>query len=97
MNTNQELLSTQEGTTTTPSTKLLEQKKVDGTPFIMIKTNDQCFLTYGEYRISDYKNNEEELLEELKEKPWQILGAFTIAMIEMYNKYEERQKEINKQ
>ena len=44
------------------SGKLIERHPLEGTPFTLVNQEEKYFLALGNYRITEYKDNEDELL-----------------------------------
>jgi len=61
---------------------------VDGTPFTIINGELGAFIAIGNQRITDVDENkgEEELLEEIKNKDWDLITKTIGVIIELYTK-----------
>ena len=50
--------------------QLLEQHKVDDTPFTLVKYNDKWFLTMGKYRLTEPTPTREETESQVHDVTW---------------------------
>lgn len=75
------------------STSLTERKKIEGTPFTMIKTpmddvegiyNDEYFIVMGDHRITEPTNTEKEQLDKLVKDYWLIVLNVIAIVVEKY-------------
>lgn len=58
--------------------QLAQRKKIEGTPFYMIKQTtdndkDRYFLVMGDYRLTEPTDTEEETVQKLKSEHWNIV------------------------
>lgn len=83
-----DILHTQLNAEETPKQNypLIEQEKIEGTPFTLIKQNDKYFIVMGNTRITDPTLNKETTLIKLETEKWLIILHLVIAVM-------ERQKE----
>lgn len=55
------------------SSKLVEYKKIEGSPFTMAKTEDGITLMMGKWQLIDYVETEAEILEYLEFNKWELI------------------------
>jgi len=58
-----ELLAIQSGSNTlnkSASSEIIERHEIQGTPFIVIGTNNKWFISWGKYKMSDDRKTKEE-------------------------------------
>lgn len=63
------------------SSKLVEQFKVNGTPFTVVKINDYWFLTLGKYRLTNQLTTRAEAEAEAKDASWERIMQIIQIMI----------------
>lgn len=84
----QDLLNTQENTDETPSKKSLlnEREKIEGTPFWWVKStvdnNEQHFITFGEYRVSQVHTTKDAAISELENNKWYVIMHMAAVIVE---------------
>lgn len=71
------------------SSELIERHPVPGSPFHIIKQNEEWFLTMGNYRLSNEMFSMGEVEDYIKEQQWNII----LSMMEI----QERTYDIRKQ
>lgn len=81
----EELLNTQRNAESNhnKNSTLVERNKIEGTPFYLLKNNNEYFITYGKYRITEPTTTEEETLKKLESEKWLITMHMIIIIIEM--------------
>lgn len=62
------------------SEKLIDRTPLEGTPFTLITTEEGYFLTFGKYKVSELVNNQEQLIDMVLEKEWNLLLNVFIAI-----------------
>lgn len=69
-------------------TYLRKLHKIENTPFTIVEEEAGCYLTMGDYRISERKHETVEKCqyEELVENMWNTVGAYIFATIDFNNK-----------
>lgn len=70
--------STTHGENTSQNNELTKRRKLDGTPFYIIKqindnNKEQYFLVMGDYRLTEPTETEKETLEKLITEQWLII------------------------
>lgn len=82
------------------NTELVRRTKVEGTPFIIITTPDGgSVVTLGKYRVSEPKETEEEAIQYVQRKEWDLILSVAMLIAEeeitKYNKLAETIKNGN--
>lgn len=80
-----ELLNTQSNVENNPNknSTLIEQEKIEGTPFMAIKQNNQWFLTLGNYRLTEGTDTLEETEDKLKTEMWELIMKVSITVVDI--------------
>lgn len=95
-----ELLTTQENAENNPkqNSTLAEREQIQGTPFTLIKTQEQqWFMVMGDYRVTETTKTKEEQIKKLESEKWLLIMHICIVAIEKINKtiiqpHEEKQE-----
>lgn len=67
-------------------TQLVEQIKIEGEPFTILKWDDKYYLTLGKYRLTEALETEEQAREEVHNVSWfRILQVLHIVVKEELN------------
>lgn len=78
----QDLLNTQSNTEKThKGESLIERRKVEGTPFHIIKHEEGFFIAMGKFRLTKETETEEETLSKLETEKWDIIGRMIIGTL----------------
>lgn len=68
------------------SKQLVEQTKIEGTPFTAIRIDEKYFLTLGKYRLTNQLTSLEECKLEAQDASWDRIMQVIQIMIEENNK-----------
>lgn len=73
----------------------IRREKIEGTPFFImwVKERGGYYIQMGDYRLTEIKDNWEELLEMIETKNWQLQYAVTCAVHEHAKKMEKEAEE----
>ena len=75
--------------------ELTKIEVVEGTPFTVVKVDDQYFLALGKYRLSELLDSEEEAKEEINDLSWnRLLSVMYAVANEVYRDHEEQRGRI---
>lgn len=69
-----------------------EVKELENTPFSIIKKDNKFFGVMGSNRLTDFKENEEDIINELSNLNWDLVIKVVAILVEYYinlNKKEE--------
>lgn len=93
MNKNEEILNGQVNHTLTEGNgeQLIYRENVEGTPFNIVGMEGKYFVALGQYRLSEWKDNPEELRDIIYEQEWDFLLNVMTALVHMVRKDEELQ------
>lgn len=71
--------------------ELIIRNRIDGTPFGTVWTEQtKWFGVVGKYRVTEYEETEEEVIQKINEKNWDIIMAvMNIVVLEGGKKYGE--------
>lgn len=88
------------------SNSLIEREDIKGTPFWLVKMEDNYFISWGDYKLTENRKSKEECLSLLEEEQWNITGAWMVSMMdrsmklglfdensEIYKRIEEKVRE----
>lgn len=64
--------------------RLVEHKQIKNTPFVMVRYEDKYFMVLGSAKLTDEYSSEEEVLEVLEERKWEILIACMLYLMDEY-------------
>jgi len=67
----------------------VERKGIEGTPFQLIRYQNKHHLAWGEYALTNRCDTEEEAIRLLETDVWNIIGIYTISILDMRKKIEE--------
>lgn len=75
--------------------RLIEILDIPGTPFKAIKDENQnaWFIVWGPYKISRNQDTYNECLKHLETNLWDVIGTYTIAIMQEYEKNIKRELE----
>ncbi|AXH73494.1 MAG: hypothetical protein [Microviridae sp.] len=76
--------------------QLIERITVKGTPFEIVKTENECFIALGKYRISDNKT-EQEHRDTIYDLNYEFLINVMFAIVDMTDKMKQEIKLHNPQ
>lgn len=74
--------------------QLLEQHKIEDTPFTIIKYGDKWFLTMGKYRLTEPSKDRETIEAQINDVSWNRIMQVIMATIEEQIKPLKEQNEI---
>jgi len=64
---------------------LIEREEVNGTPFTLVKQNENWYVLLGKYRLSEAYQEKEEALKDANRNDWMRTMQVVGIMIENYN------------
>lgn len=67
---------------TEENTELLTREDVDGTPFVVIGTQEGYFGVLGKYRITELDRSKKKIVDELKSVNWNRIIQIILILIE---------------
>lgn len=68
--------------------------KIDGTPFTLINNEDGKFmLAVGNQVVTQPKETEQECIELIEKRDWNLIGSTAAAMAYLTRKFEEHERE----
>lgn len=80
---------------------LTEREPIKGTPFTLIKQDEQWFMVMGDYRVTETTKTKEEQIEKLESEKWLLIMHICIVAIKKigienndYKNWEERMKKL---
>lgn len=79
------------------SKQLLEQIKIDNTPFTAIKMDDKWFLALGKYRLTNQLGSLEECKAEAQDASWIRIMQIMKIVIKEHEEEQKLEKTINEQ
>lgn len=79
------------------NTEKVINKKIETTPFNLIGGEGKYWVAMGPYRLTEPKETEEEVLNELKEVSWELIGNFIYAVMAGRDMLVEKLAEVKKQ
>lgn len=93
--TKEEILNDQLGGTlmVDKHSTLKEVHKVDGTPFTIVKHEEEYFITLGKYKISNNQPSWEDCMDIIERKDYEFLMNMMFCALEIFS---ENVKEIEK-
>lgn len=62
------------------NTSLAEREQIEGTPFWLIKQNDNWFIVMGNHRLTEPTKNKETQLIKLENEKWKLIMNISIIM-----------------
>nr|WAE43697.1 MAG: hypothetical protein [Microviridae sp.] len=65
--------------------QLIEKIEIEGTPFNIIKINNEYFGTFGKYRITEVNEQEETVRKQLIEYSWNNIVKIMTLVVDMLN------------
>jgi hypothetical protein len=83
--------------TTENNKQLIEREKIEGTPFTLIKQNEQYFLVMGDHRLTEPTKNRETTMIKLENEKWLLMTQVVICILESMNKQAEILNNIKNQ
>lgn len=79
----------QDAKETSNSSELMETEKIEGTPFTIIRWDEQYFLSMGQYRLTEPLPNKQAVLDHIDNNIWDIV-------LQMIIIHEKTKTELNK-
>lgn len=67
------------------SSKLIEREQLEGTPFTLIKNEEEYFIAIGQYKLTQSHQTASEAIEEIENNQWNIITTLIDIMITHYN------------
>lgn len=71
----------------TENTTLVEQEKIPGTPFTLIRQDEKWFIVIGNSRITEPERTKQEAMEKLRTERWLITMHMIIHCINKLQEY----------
>lgn len=62
---------------------IIDREKIDGTPFIRIRTDKGFALTMGTYRLTEFYPTMADINKILKQKDWDTIITLVMALIDL--------------
>lgn len=72
---------------------LIERESIENSPFTVISIEGYHFGVMGDYRLTEKKNNKEEIIEELSKITWNRIIQIVMILDEVKNKLNIKKEE----
>jgi len=80
-----------DGTTTSeesPSSSRFSSEDIPGSPFTAVMEEDEWFITWGRWRVSDKLKSREEIDTYMEEQKWNLMCAYMVALQQAARQYD---------
>jgi len=80
-----------DGTTTSEesqSSSRFFSEEIAGTPFTAVMEEDEWFITWGHWRVSDKLDSREEIDKYMEEQKWNLMCAYMVALQQAARRYD---------
>lgn len=79
------------------NTKTVEREKVEGTPFTVVRWENEWMVMLGDYVLMRGFISKSQATEAIEADKWTLIGAFVYAMIDNYMKQKAIEKKAEEQ
>lgn len=75
--------------------KLIDRERIEGTPFLMVTTENGSFLMWGDFVISEKTETKAQCKKLLKTHLWKIIAVYVASVMEAIKRDEIAKKRHN--
>lgn len=73
------------------TSSLIEHQELGNTPFTAVRHEDDYFITWGKYKLSENMESWEECKDHLIMNMWDVISNYTVAIIQAREEWNARQ------
>lgn len=64
-------------------------EEIKGSPFTAVQQEDEWFITWGRWRVSDVLKSREEIDVYMEEQKWNLMCAYQVALLQAARQYDK--------
>lgn len=64
-------------------------EEIKGSPFTAVQQEDEWFITWGRWRVSDVLSSREEIDTYMNEQKWNLMCAYQVALLQAARQYDK--------